>query len=125
MNGFAVITLKVSDSYGSFKVYRVPFVPWLPALGTLLNYMMLSQISWSCAIFLFIYVCTGLVWYACYGVWHTEAASQQWVMSTSEDQDITERISICKSEEQDIAAAAADNLPNCSSLAGDSVKYYT
>ncbi len=102
MNGSAV-TLKVSDSNGSCKLFRVPFAPWLPALGMLLNYMLITQISWGCATFMLIYICTGLVWYACYGVWHTEAASRQWINSTSKEQDTTERISSSNSEEHEIA----------------------
>ncbi len=91
-NTFPPLLLPLKDSGSSddepCNLFRVPLVPWLPAMGTLLNYALVMQISRNGAIFMLLYTCTGVVWYFCYGVWNTGAASEQWIaVTTSEEED--------------------------------------
>jgi amino acid transporter len=65
------------------SLFRVPLVPLIPAVATLINWLILVQLSWSGAVALVVYLGAGLLHYACYGFHHSMGGRNGWASSSS------------------------------------------
>eukprot|EP00968_Pinguiococcus_pyrenoidosus_P013977 scaffold1272_cov250-Pinguiococcus_pyrenoidosus.AAC.69 len=67
---------EVEDS--SYAGFRVPFVPWLPALGIFVNWYLVVQLEWYSLLMIIGYVVFACSWYILFGVKYSIGNANGW-----------------------------------------------
>ncbi|UMM20902.1 hypothetical protein L5515_015988 [Caenorhabditis briggsae] len=72
----AFILILGHEQNKSTTTYKVPFVPFLPCLGLLINVFMMVYLNLMTWIRLFVWLVIGIVIYVCYGIRHSKEAKK-------------------------------------------------
>jgi hypothetical protein len=69
--------------------YSVPFMPFPPLFGIIINFFLIAQLSWLGLLFIFVYACLAIVFYLSYGINHSIGNRTKWASILQNRYNIT------------------------------------